>query len=99
MTDIGGSGRFDQVLQQANEAVQDLREKLSAKSAEIGQEINAAVDKIQAALDEIRFSRQEGRPHPDNTLPGDLEEEPQPSGDPNDPSKSGGTPPKPSPKK
>ena len=93
MTDVAGSGRFDQVVQRANQAVQDLRQALADKVAEVGPEINAKIDEVQAAIDEIQASRLEGRPQPDNTLPG----EEQVAGDPNDPSQSGGTPPPASP--
>lgn len=60
MSDTATPGsRLDAALQRATQAVQDLRQALSAKAAEIGQDINAKVDEIQAAIDEIQASRGE----------------------------------------
>jgi outer membrane murein-binding lipoprotein Lpp len=60
-------GRLDAAIEKAHTAVQELRQALSAKAAEVGQEINAKVDEIQAAIDEIQASRGDNETPPEAT--------------------------------
>jgi hypothetical protein len=46
--------RLDAAIEAAKVAVNDLRQQLAAKAAEVGQEVNAKVDEIQARIDEIQ---------------------------------------------
>jgi hypothetical protein len=54
MTDTPTPGdRVDAAIEAARQALTDLRTQLQAKAAEIGPEINAAVDAVQAKIEEI----------------------------------------------
>ena len=78
MTDVpantGDTGVIDDAIQRAKIALDALRQQLAEKASEIGQEVNARLDEIQEAIDQIQASRQ---PRPDNTLP-EPEEQPEP---------------------
>lgn len=65
MSDTSGIGsRIDAAIQRARTALDGLRQQLSAKAAEIGQEINTTVDEIQAAIDELQAARQADQGQP-----------------------------------
>jgi outer membrane protein TolC len=51
--------RLDAAIEAAKVAVNDLRQQLAAKAAEVGQDVNAKVDEIQARIDEIQAARAE----------------------------------------
>jgi outer membrane protein TolC len=51
--------RLDAAIEAAKVAMNDLRQQLAAKAAEVGQEVNAKVDEIQARIDEIQAARAE----------------------------------------
>lgn len=76
MTDTADDGGvINDAIARTRIALDALREQLAEKAAEIGQEVNARLDEIQEAIDQIQQYWQ-SRPAPDNTLPGDLPPEP-----------------------
>jgi hypothetical protein len=63
MTNTAGD-RLDAAITAARESVNDLRTKLADAAAELGADINAAVDAVQARIDEIQAARQGPDVHP-----------------------------------
>lgn len=46
--------RLDTLIQEAREALADLRDSLDAKAEEVSVEVNAAVDALSAKIDELQ---------------------------------------------